>query len=409
MRTALVTDLPEFPVTDPEQLEVLEQWLATGSDWDQALQASEWGVRPISGGAISDGAVLLQNTPVGAPFEINPGAFFAGTERTEHRHAQVAFAAGATWTPVELPQVGVLAKIIVQFVGTAVQATASGTTTPLWPYGLLDNVEFTGNGSDALFSCQGVSLKALEATRYPYLNSTADDLIGPGVGGGLTLNTGTTNLRLTYEIPIAMDESSLIGALFAQSSALALQLTGRDAAVARLVTNSGGTTTISGTWHVAIEYYRAPTREGKMLLPDLRFLHGFHEVAKAHSNTGEVSSPLTRTNGALQRLFVQNIKDTANPVVYYSPTSSTDVTEYRLEIHGSKKPRVYTPAQALVARNVRDYGRVLPNSFVVLDNIRYNPTRDVIHLGGLTEIQWVSNVAAPTNGQQRIVQETLFV
>lgn len=408
MRTALLTDLPEFPVSDPAQLEALEQWLACGTDWDDAIRYAESGIRPISGGAISQGQVMLQNVPVGQPFAIKPAEFFAGCERTEYRAAQVAFGAGNTWTPVELPQIGILAKIVVQFVGTLTQTTATGTSTALWPYGLLDSVAFTANGSDNLFDCQGVSLKALEAVRYPYFNSTADDLVGPGVGAGLTIPTGATSLRLTYEIPLAMDEASLVGALFAQSTALALQLTGRDAATARLVTNGGGTTAIAGTWHISIEMYRPPAHEGTLLLPDLRLLHGFHEIPRTHTNTGDVASPLTRTHGTLQRLFVQNIQDTANPIDYYSPVTAAEVVEYRLEIHGAKKPRVYTPAQGLVSRNVRDYGRVLPNSFVALDLVRYNAGRDVIRLDGLTEIQWITNIgAAPVNGQQRIVQETL--
>lgn len=413
MRSALMpaqlTDLPDFPVENRDQLEILEQWLQTGSSFEEAVANSAHGIRPISGGALSSGQVMLQNVPIGQEFVTEPGAFFQGTERNQYRVDQFAFSAGNSWVPVELPQVGIISKIVLQFVGTVTQATATGTTTPLWPYGMLDESQFTANGSDDLFACQGVSLKALEATRYPYNNSTADDVIPIGSGGGLTLTVAAHPIRLTYEIPLAMDESSMIGALFAQARALTLQLRGRDSSTARLVTNGGGTSTISGTWHVAVETYRIPVRDGKMVLPDLRFLHGFNEVPKTHTNSGDVTSPLTRTNGALQRLFVQNIKDTANPNVHYSPTASADVEEYRLEVHGNKKPYIFTPAQTLASRNVRDYGRVLPSSFVVLDLVRYNPTRDVINLGGLSELAWVTKIAAaPTNGQQRIVQETLF-
>lgn len=411
-RALRIAELPPFPGSDElDHQRLVAAWCQAGMPLWEAARAACWGIAPIRGGAITEGQVLLQNTPVDVPFVIDPAAFFPRTEENFFRHQTVAYSAGNPWNPVILPQVGVYGKIVLQFVGTVTVGVAAGTTRALWPYGILDSIAFKANGQDELFSSQGIALKALERTRYPYLTGQGDDLVGPGIGAGLTLPIGASDVRLTYEIPIAFDPVSLVGGLFAQSKAMNLTLQGRDGTVADVATvGGGGTVTIAGTWHVGIELYQIPPGpRGEMILPDVRALHFFNEVVTNHANTGDVKSPFTRTHGQLMRVLTQNVQDSANPRDFYSPAAA-DVDEYRLEFGANKRPYIFTPAQFLLSANVRDYGAALPYSYIALDFVRYNAPRDSVMLTGVTELYWVTQIdagAAPVNGQQRVCQEVL--
>lgn len=401
------------PFPSREMWDLIRAWASLGIPLREAFRMAEWGVAPVAGGAVESGQVVLQNVPV-APYEINPPMFFAGTEPNFYQITNFAFSADVQWTPVALPQVGIYGKIVLQFDGTVTIGVANATTTDKWPYGLLDSVAFTANGQDDLYSCQGLALKAHEIARHPYDNSTGDDEVGPGIGSGGTLAVGTVDLRLTWEIPLEFDPSSVIGGVFAQSKALSLLLKGRDAAIAQIATaGGGGTVTIAGTWYVGLKTYQVPVaQDGKLIFPDIRLLHGFNELVKPFSSVGDVEVPLIRVNGSLQRLLVQMVQKSTAAPNFYEPIDEATLTRYRLRFGGNKVPWDFNPAQFLVSQNVRDYGRTLPYHYVALDFARHNPVRDSINLAGITEAYWISTLAsgatAPDNGQARVVEETLF-
>lgn len=414
-RAVRLAELQAFPHDgSPELMALITAHMVANPELDlfEAAKIAAWGVAPISGGAVDQAEVMLGNTPIGAPFDVNPSLFYERTKEGFLLHTSFAFNAGVQWTAVGMPQVGIYGKTVLQFVGTLTQTTASGTTTAAWPYGIANNVRFTANGQDDVFGCDGMALKALERTRHPYLDTFNDDLTGPGIGSGLTVSTGTTNLRLTFEIPHAFDEASLLAGLFAQSKSVTIQLNGRDAAVADLVTNSTGTTAIAGTWYVGILLYKIPVGpDGRLVLPDVRFMHGFNQIETQFNGTGDVKTAITRTSGWLQRLFIQDVNTFGPPITFYDPYSfnQTDVAEYRLEFGAQEKPYIY-PQAFLGSDNVRSLGDKLPYRYVVFDFARDNPARDVIHLSGVTELYAIAKiVAAPGAGaRQRVTQEVLF-
>lgn len=412
--TARLEDLPPFPVK-PDVLPLVETWLSTHPELslERAVEVAEWGYPPVAGGATQSGEIKLQNVPV-SPFVIDPPRWFQSTEGNSYETKTFAFDAGTPWVDFQIPRVGIHAKVTLQLIGTldVVLGAGSATTTQKWPYGFLDAVAFTANGQDDLYSCQGIALKGQEATRYPYFqNPSNGDAVGPGIGGGLALPGGATPIRLTYELPHAFDESSNVGSLFAQSDQLYLGARGKDAPMNQLVTLAGGATAVlSGTWHVAVDIFQVPVAEnGQMVLPDLRFLHGFNEVLTPFSNTGDVKSGLVKTSGVLQRVFTQVVQQSAAAPDFYDP--ATEIDEYRLQYGANKKPYIFR-GDRLIGRNARAYGALLPYRYVTLDLSRWNPTRDVVSLASITEAAWVSKVAdaaAPTaSAQQRVVQETLF-
>jgi hypothetical protein len=413
-------DLEQFPdARDRERWTIVEAWAREGRPVREAIRISEHGAMPVSGGAVETGQVVLQNVPV-QPYEINPARFFVATERNFVNVASFAAANDTPWTPVQLPSVGVYAKLVVQFVGSIDVGVAAATSTAKWPYGLLESIAFTANGQDDLFSCSGLALKVLERPRYPYLNSFSQDLAGaavPVAGAGQNLAVGNIPLRLTWEIPLAFDESSLVGSVFAQAKALSLLLRGKTANVNQIATIGGGGTVVlnaNSTWNVALQFFQIPVDQtGKIVLPDLRYLHGYNELLTPFASLGDVRTGMIRVAGTLQRIFAQNVQQNVAPPAFYNPSAAADVTQYRVEFGANKIPYRFVPAQFLTDENAKDYGAVLPYAFVCLDLARYNAVRDAVNLAGVTELFWVTTLgagaAAPSaSAQQRVVQETLF-
>ncbi|HJT38468.1 MAG TPA: hypothetical protein VJ818_08595 [Actinomycetota bacterium] len=407
LRGADVFDVPD----DPRQSEIFEAFAQLGHDFHESLRLSQWGRFPVAGGA-DDGTVRVQNAPA-APFVYDPSTFFHRTAGTVFQRKNFAVNPGQPWAQVDLPQVGVIDRIILQFVGTLTVGVAASTSTPLWPYGLLENVQFTADGSTNLVNVRGIVLKELERIRYPGSINNNDDLIGPGIGGGLNLPVGVTNLRLTYEIPLSFDDAMMVGAVFAQSRQLSIALNGKDAAVTRIATaGGGGTQVIAGNWNVLVKTFKIPADNGKMILPDLRVLHSLVEIQQNIAGTGPQKQAFNRVGGSLQRAIVSDLQKNADPVVFYNPATAADVSEYDLIWGANEIPYAYNPAQALLSRNVRDYGDKLPYGAVCLDLARWNSLRDALNLSAITELYWqtIINTTAPdaSGGTQYLTQESLI-
>jgi hypothetical protein len=431
-----------LPDASPEYHELVKLWASSpaavmqGLSVSEILERAEWGIPPVGGGAVGTSQVTLQNVPV-APYTIDPGSFFAATEPNFLQAAAApAFSAGAGFGPIQLPAVGIYESIEISFNGTVAQTTAVGTTTAAWPYDMLPLIQFVANGQDNLYSCSGMMLKDLEAVRYPYLisgsatptlpqsgsNVAQGDVTGFGIGGGLNVPVAATPISLTWEIPFAIDQSSLVGGVFAQARSLNLLLQGNQASIAHLITNSTGTTVISGTFSIGLKTYSVPVagngQNAQLLIPDLRFLHGFNQVPTPFSNVGDVRTIMNRVDGSLMRIFHHAYQLGTDPLVFYVPYGAASATlgsysKYTLQFGGNKNPWNYNPASFLVDRNVFDYGAPLPYHAVCLDLARYNAVRDAINLAGVTELYWIATIAggatAPgASASSIIVQETLF-
>jgi hypothetical protein len=397
-----------LPVSSPAQLKLFEAWLATGRcTYSEALERSCWGIAPMEGGAVdSTQGTKIQNAPLDAPFEFNPAAFFASTETNWYKAGEASFAIASSILPFKIPEVGIVSKLVITFDGS-VTCSATGTSTAAFPYGLLEEFQLSVNGQDDLFSCSGIELKVLERARRVNSGNNDGDIVGPGVGAGLTVAATATPLRLTYEVPLSVDEASMVGSVLAQNRALSMFWRGKSSTTARLF-SGGGTVTWAGSWHVTVVHNTIPIVQGKMLLPDIRYLHGFNALVQPFSAAGDIKVALTRSISQLQRIFVQGLKDSTVPT-YYDPAVAADISEFRFEYAGNQRPLVFNPGAGLVRQNAMQYNGKLPYSYAALDFVRDNPVRDSINLAGITEAYVIpKTVAAPTNGQIRVVMETLY-
>lgn len=357
------------------------------------------------------GADTLQNIPT-QPYVINPAQFFALTEKNEGTLKSRTHPGAGSFFTEQLAQTGIISKLRLMFVGTVTVATAAATTSNRWPYGLVENFKLSANGQNDLFNVDGLDLHALRFIRYPAFTNVADDFTGT-VGGGDSVAVGATNIALSWEIPIAMEDTGLVAALFAQSSATNLTVRVETAANTRLFSANPGNVTITGTWYIQQTWFEIPfDAEGKLVLPDVSRLHGVVANEYPFSNTGDVRTSLIRAEGQLARLFSSvvigsNSRATADPVA----ATSRRIDKIRLEYGGNQRPRDYDPAWSLLAANNEHYGATAPYDRHVIDLVRENPARDAIHMQGVTElavVHAINSAASPSGASVRLVQEQLF-
>ncbi len=361
---------------------------------------------------IGTGAETLQNIPA-QPFIVDPAAFFQMT-RKQVINAGGAHALadpGGTITR-QLLQAGIVSKLHITFVGSLNVATAAVTTGANWPYGFLDPFKLSANGQNDLISCDGVDLHALRFARFPAYDERVDDFPG-SVGGGDSVAIGDHDLHLTWEVPIAMDDTSLIGSLFAQSAATSLSVTLGTATLADLFSANPANATFTGDWYITETLFDVPIdAEGQMVTPDLSRLHGFQALDTSFTQVGEVRTALIRSSGQLSRLFL-SVKDATHSRLQALPSAADadSIDQVRLEYGAGQRPLVYNPAATLLSVNNQHYGAVLPYDYLAFDFVRENPPRDVILMQGVTELAVVPTVNAAatiTAGVVRAVQETLF-
>jgi hypothetical protein len=357
------------------------------------------------------GAETLQNIPI-SPYTVDPASFFAMTSKNILTPRSPAAPGAGLRTSVQLLQSGIVSKLQVTFVGTLVVATAAVTTSDQWPYNLLKGFVLSANGQNNLWDCDGLDLAALRYVRYPaYAERT--DVFPDVVGGGGSVGTGTYTVYLTWEVPIAMDDVSLVGSLYAQSAATNLTVTLAQALAADLFSANPANATITGTFHVQETLFAIPIdSKGMIVIPDLSRLHGFNAVEFPVTNTGEARVPLIRSAGQLGRLFV-SARGAANNRLSALPNAATTkkLEALRVEYGGNQRPFTWDPASQLLALNNQWYGATAPYDRLVVDLLRENPPRDVILMQGVTELAAVPRIGTGvtlTGASVRLVQETLF-
>jgi hypothetical protein len=373
------------------------------------------------------GATTVANDPStqGLPFVADPAAFFASTERNVWTATQFAAPGDGATERRQLPATGILAKLKIMFVGTVdvTDGTAGTTTsTDLWPYGLIDQLVISANAQNDIISASGNDLMALRHVRHPGYTIAGDthDVIPGGVGAANLVTDG--DLILTWEVPIAIDAATLVGALYAQSRAMYLELRLRQAMTNDLLV-PGGTAVaavIAGVFFVEVESFDIPlvgdAKARNLVVPDLSRLHGFQSHLVPVNAVGETRAPLIQTNGQLDRLLFQvweatPYADVTDRMLSAEPDAA-EIDAVRIEYGAAQRPLDYAPAGFLMGANVEHYGAALPLDYYAIDLLAENPPRDVILMTGVTDLNLIPTVNAgvvlAAGSAVRICQETLL-
>lgn len=357
------------------------------------------------------GAELVRNLPE-VPFDTDPKLFMQLTRGQTRPAKTLAIPGAGIAADVELPKAGIMSKTQIIFVGTLTVATAAVTTGMGWPYCLLDPFDLSLSGATDLWHCDGEDLQALRFVRYPAYDDDVDNYPGT-IGGGDSVAVGTYDMHVTWEIPVAVDDTTLVGSLYLQSSQGNVGLKLGQALNSRLFSANPANATLAGNFIVMPTTWAVPRGpSGNIVVPDLSRLHGFEAHDTPFTSTGEVEADLIRSPGQLSRLFVSARSSATNRLSALPSAASTKKIEaLRIEYGAGERPLNFDPAAALLSRNNQHYGSLPPYDRLVFDQLRENPVRDAILLQGVTELQAVLEVGSGvtvTAGQIRTVQETLY-
>lgn len=361
---------------------------------------------------VGTGAETLNTIP-SEPYVVDPAAFFQRTEKNVMTVKTFSTPGPGQTQSAVLPQVGIVSKLMLKFVGTVTVATAAATTGAAWPYNLASKFTLSANGQNDLWSCSGIDLKCLRFLRYPAYTDVVDQFPG-SVGGGNSVAVGTYVLDLTWEVPIAMDDTSLVASLYAQSASTVFTTWVTQATNSDLFSANPANVTIAGTWSIQTTTFEIPFDDaGKLIIPDTSRLHGFNAVDVPYTNVGDVRAPLIRSAGQLTRLLVSVSNQTGNRLsAMPNAVASNKIDRLRLTYGGNQVPLDWNPASLLLSLNNQHYGAPVPYDRLVMDFVRENPARDAVLMLGVTELNVIptvnSAVTVSSGAAVRVVQETLF-
>lgn len=356
------------------------------------------------------GAIAIRNLPI-TKYQINPGLFNQLTSRVVFDPINFTLPSFGNYQNTQLLQVGIVSSINLLVVGTI---TTTGTTVTIaptahWPWDLI-SVQISGNGQNNFISCTGWDLTLrLRAANRAYVDGVSSYPTNPGAS---PFNVaGVANFTLAYKIPIAMDDTTLVGALYAQSEATNLVLkitTGNSADLFRI---TAGALAISGTVYVEEEIFEVPydpQHSDTLVIPDLTVLHGLVSNDNAVASQTTLDTQLFRINGQLERLFFYTIDLSTAAAPAFVVTAT--YTQVQLIYGSNQNPYTFNPMNMQRFRNNRDYRVVLDNGLYCLDFVADNPARDLVLLEGVTNLRLRTQYsAAPTGGSYvHFVQETLF-
>ena len=381
-----------------------------GNDLDDPRIADlvKFGIVPVRGGAVgSTPAATFAAVPSDQFFVIAPQVFDEATILNVWSSATKAVPAFAASDGFDLPGRGLLAEIEIIFTGTLTVTPGTGTVTPtdLWPYGLLQNIKFSVNGSN-LLNANGQS--------YDYRRQVTTRKAPDSMTSAPTAS-GANTVEIHWIVPVASSMKHLWGAILTQSDDLYARLDYTIAPAPGTATLGGlfvltGNAAVTLTGNIQLTYYAYDVpivpiqgQGEKGVLPDTDVLHRFSEFSVPVVATGDTELKLQQTAGEVQRvfLFLDNIGSLMDPASWNT---------VRFQFAETEEPTTWLVHQ-LLSRNARNYlGRITPKA-AVIDFAFYNEARDALYPKGVANPKVIVNLPStvtPNAGARLFgVQESL--
>lgn len=370
---------------------------------------------------------------------INPPEFFRLTRRLTILEKNLAAYAGLGSTDtIPILQTGVLSGVMLQFSGTLTVTPGTGTvaSTGRWPYDLPKALRLSANGQSNLINCHGGVLKAREIMQRGDLT---DRGVPRGVGGaspGTTIYQGTMSLNseswgvgqnvtaiaggsypveLEWYVPVAFDDVTLQGAVFAQTSATDLFVAVDWAPVSDLFALTGNATiALTGSVNAFAKLYTIPQGpDGNIIIPDLSVFHSIIEsrVPVLANGDNEIRLAGQGVGKQLLRMFGRNFNNgTTAPVPL--PVNTTNYGQLLWRFGGNDTPEIHTNGYAHAHNTERTFDSDLGSSqgFWCWDFASENAFRDSIDEGTATELRFLVNIqngVTLTNAFGEYAQETV--
>lgn len=371
---------------------------------------------------------------------VEPMLFAAYTRRQRFpMKANSTIPGAATSDNVQLKKTGIVAGLEVRVSGSVVVGGTIGTTTMSyeWPYNLIKGFKLSVNGQSTLVDARGLDIKVLE---YALEHDLTDRGVSQRFGSATAVTQGTLSLShedwggtgaasnymapglnvaavatyaidLTYWIPVAADQVSLVGAVFGQSQATNINLEIIYGSQTELFSAVGASATVAYTGikvDVTGVAYSIPVVSGKAVLPDLSQLHQISTVPFSGLSAGanELNLPGTGAGRKLLRVLF-NVYSSAAPLAM----TETNFSDLAWKYGGNTVAETYTNGSKLRALNERqtcvDIGKNW--GYGMWDFASRWALRDVLDLGATSDLRLVVGlVNSPTNGKAYVTQETLF-
>jgi hypothetical protein len=369
---------------------------------------------------------------------VDPDNFYKATRRMRFAMSPLkAISALGSVDNVQLRQVGIVAALEVRVQGSLTFGGTIGTTTMSydWPYNLIQNLTLSANGQSNLISARGLTLKAYDFITNPRLDDTGitQQFGGAAItSGSLSLPsdtwgnvstnvtapgtnvaaTGTYNFDFTLVVPVAADQTSLIGSIYAQSSATNLSLNVQWATQSQIVSALGGAATFASSinWQVTGVAYSIPNVNGRFVVPDLSQFHQLSEnrAGGLVQGTNQIILPGTGVGRQLLRLF-WNTYSGATPAPL--AMNATNYGQVDWAYGGNDTPEAYPNGTQLRAWNIHVAGVDIGGSwgFGLWDFANIFALRDSVDEGATTNLRLeFALVSSPTSGFAQVAQETLF-
>lgn len=330
---------------------------------------------------------------------------------------------------------GIISGFQVKFTGSLVITLNSGTaaSSARWPYDFVKALRFSANGQSNLINCSGAKLKARQimsrgdlsdrgvvrgvagASPGTQVNQGTMSLNAEswGVGSNVTaIAGGTYDVELEWYIPVAFDDKYLAGAIFAQTSATALEIAIDWDLIADMFTLTGAATAVlTGTMYTTSVQYTIPQGpSGSIIVPDLSTFHALTQsrFSTLGSGPNEIRLSGQGVGKQLLRVFTQVWNGTAPgaPLV----RNYTNFGQTGWLYGGNTQPETYQDGLCQRYRNEAmfddDLGAIW--GFGVHDFVKENAFRDSVDEGAATELRLLETVQSGvslSNAYLEYVQE----
>lgn len=371
------------------------------------------------------------------PVVVDPNAFYLATRRMKYpMKAGTAITGLGSTDSVQLRQTGIVAGLEVRVFGSLVfGGTIAGTSmTYEWPFNTVRAFRLSANGQSNLLNARGLTIRCMEFATNPKIDDTGisksfngtasvigtlalpcDDW-GTSAGNALSPNgtvaaVGTYTVDLTYFLAVAADYVSLIGSVYAQSSATNLTLDIDWNTQAALVVVGGAATFAQAlSYSVTGLVYSIPNVGGRFVVPDLSQFHQFID-ARAGGLVQGTNEPILAGTGVgrkLMRLLTQVYTGAPSAPL---AMNATNFATLGWAFGGNDVPESYSNGTNMRAQNVRQCGADIGAlwGFGLWDYASQFALRDIVDEATTADLRvQLGLVAAPTAGFAQIAQETLF-
>ena len=275
--------------------------------------------------------------------------FRKGTRQRRQKVGVIAYAAASDLQPLELPRVGMLSRLIIQFRGT-VTLSGAGALSDLGPWNLLNRIRVTANiGTASLVDVTGYGLYLMQ----PYLDSIG---FRPDAGGaGATtpnadihvapVAMGANTWVLTWIVPISANAGREfdIGLVNLQAPETRITLELRTGALLDPATLVTATT---GNFHIYYEFYEIPDPT-RFQMPPLGLVRTLEEQQPI-GQTGDNVYTVPRQGTMLQLIHLVRLNALRS--------DGFDTTELRF----NKNDRVYAQERQWLRLQDRAFHGVQP-------------------------------------------------